>query len=404
METTIAIITEVILVCKQLHLVMEARNLWTLAAMIALLIKGRRAHLYDLAKALPCGGKLESRAQKLRRWVSNPNIAPEQTIFARLNLLAPLLAHLPKLTLIIDRTDWTRLGVHVNLFVCSIAFNSRSFPLYWTLLPTRGCSAFEDQKSLLTPVLTALADHPLLSQLPTTVVADREFCSPKLPRWLKGFDIRFCLRVKKNYRVSRPDIPSTPISEFLKHCERGTYCFFSNVLLTTEHQFRCNLFVYWRDDCQEPFALITDIEEVEAVADSYHERMFIETLNRDLKSSGYDIERGKMTDPKRLATFLIPIAFAYILSVMQGHVEELIQPVPPLKKRTLSLFAKARDRMTDLLERTPLIIITQFFQQFFHFVTTLLTQTTRDTVPILFQSYARQQCLLLKGFQSSVRY
>ncbi len=400
METTIAIIAELIMLFKQLHLVMETRNLWTLAAMTALLLKGKRAHLYALAKALPCLGKLDSRVQKLRRWVSNPNITPEQTIVARLNLIAPLLVNLPKLIVIIDRTDWTRLGVHVNLFVCSIAFNSRSFPIYWTLLPTRGCSSFEEQKALLTPVVAALADHPLLAHLPTTVVADREFCSPKLPHWLKGFDIRFCLRVKKNYRVSRPNIPSTPISAFLTHCERGTYYFFSNVLLTTEHQFRCNLVIFWRDDCQEPLALITDLDEAEAVTESYHERMFIETLNRDIKTSGYDLEKGKMTDRTRLANFLIPIAFAYILSVIQGHVEELIHPVPPLKKRTLSLFTKARDRIIDLLERTPLVIVTQFFQ----FITTLLTQTIGDTAPTLFQTYARQQCLLLKGLQSSVRY
>lgn len=51
-----------------------------------------------------------------------------------------------------------------------------------------------------------------------------------------------------------------------------------------------------------------------------------ETLNRDLKSSGDDREPGKMTKPKRLENLLIPIAFAHILAVMQGHIEELMRP------------------------------------------------------------------------------
>lgn len=397
METTITLIADLILLFKQLHLVMEARNLWTLAAMTALLLKGKQAHVYALGKALPCKGKLDSRVQKLRRWVSNPKITPQQSLSARLHLLAPLLTQLPELIFIIDRTEWTRLGVHVNLFLCSIAFHGRSFPIYWILLPKRGCSSLKDQQALLIPVFTALKAHPLLAQMQATVVADREFCSPTLARWLKRHGIHYCLRVKKNYRVSRPDIPSIPIRAFFAPCQPGTSYFFTNVRLTEEHRFQCHLFLFWREDCQEPLALITDREEATVVADSYHDRMFIETFNRDLKSSGYDIEHGKMTDPKRLENVLIPIAFAYILSVIQGHVEERIQPVPPLKKRTLSLFTKARNRMIDLLERTPLPVILQFFQQFFQFLFTLLLQKSVDTVTCVFQRYARQQSLLLEG-------
>lgn len=397
METTITLIADFILLFKQLHLVMEARNLWTMAAMTALLLKGKPAHLYALGKALPCKGKLESRVQKLRRWVSNPTITSEHSIPARLHLLAPLLAQLPECILIIDRTEWTRLGVHVNLFLCSIAFHGRSFPIYWTLLPKRGCSSLKDQKALLTPVLTAVAAHPLLAPMQTTIVADREFCAPTLARWLKNRGFHFCLRVKKSYRVSRSDMPSIPIRACFPHCQPDTYYFFPDVLLTEEHLFCCNLFVYWREDCQEPLALITDREEATVAADSYHDRMFIETLNRDLKSSGYDIERGKITDPKRLENFLIPISFAYILAVIQGHVEELKQPVTPLKKRTLSLFTKARNRIIDLLERTPLSVVLQFFQQFFQFLFILLLQKSADMVTNVFRSYTKQQSLLLEG-------
>lgn len=396
METTITLIANLVVLFKQLQIVMEARNLWTLAAMTALLLKGKRAHLYELAKALPCKGKLESRVQKLRRWVSNPTITPEQSIDARLTLLAPILVQRSKLILIIDRTEWTRLGVHINLFLCSIAFNSRSFPIFWILLSKRGCSALDDQKALLTPVLTALATHSTLARIPTTVVADREFCSPKLAKWLKGFGIHWAIRVKKSYRVSRSDIPSIPVSMFFVHCQPGTYYFFPNLLLTAEHRFRVHLFLYWRTDCQEPLALITDLDEALAVDAGYHERMFIETLNRDIKSSGYDIERGRMTDAKRLENFLIPIAFAYILSVIQGHVEELKHPLPPLRKRRLSLFTQAKNRFNDLFDRTSLTTTMAFFQQFFHFLTTLLLQKIPEEATMLFQRFAQQQRILLQ--------
>lgn len=397
METTITLIVELIVLFKQLHIAMKARNLWTMAAMTALLFKGTPAHLYALGRALPCKGKLDSRVQKLRRWLSHPQITPQQFIAARLQLLAPLLTQLPELTLIIDRTEWTRRGASVNLFVCSIAFHGRSCPIHWFPLPTRGCSSLKDQKALLTPVLSELAAHPQLAQMAITVVADREFCSPTLPRWLESLGIHYCLRVKKSYHVSRSDMPPTPLRDFFAPCQRGTYYFFRDVRLTEEHHFQCHLFLFWREDCQEPLALITDREEATVADDSYHERMFIETLNRDLKSSGYDIERGKMTDLKRLDNVLIPIAFAYILSVIQGHVEELIQPLPPLKKRTLSLFTKTRYRIIDLIERTSLVTVLQFVQQFFQFLFTLLLPKKTDTVTNIFRTYARQQTLLLEG-------
>jgi hypothetical protein len=146
METTVQLIANILILLKQVSVVMDPRNLRTLAAMIALLMKGKRARLYELARALPGGGNLESRAQKLRRWVSNVHIANRDFLLMYLNLLAPVLTTQQSITLIIDRTSWTRLGVHLNLFLCSLAFNGRSFPIFWVFLPTRGASNLEEQQ------------------------------------------------------------------------------------------------------------------------------------------------------------------------------------------------------------------------------------------------------------------
>ncbi len=92
METTVQLIANILMILKHVRVVMDPRNLRTLAAMIALLMKGKRARLYELARALPGGGNVESRAQKLRRWVSNVHISAEDFLPLYLNLLAPVLA------------------------------------------------------------------------------------------------------------------------------------------------------------------------------------------------------------------------------------------------------------------------------------------------------------------------
>ncbi len=388
--------SSIIVIVQQLSIALDKRNLRTFAAMVALLIRGKRAHLYELGKALPGKGTVESRVQKLRRWLSNPRICPEQFLPVYLHVLAPLVASRPYVTLIIDRTEWKRLGVHVNLFLCSVAFKGRSFPIYWRVLPKRGCSSLADQKALLEPVFRALEAHPLLAPTRKVVLADREFCAPRLAQWIRRFNIRFCLRVKKSYHVSRSDIPSRPISRFLQHCQPGTYYFFASIRLTATARMPGHLFLYWREDCQEPLALITDLEKPASLAALYGERMFIETLNRDLKSGGYDVERGKLTDPKRLTNLLLPLALAYICTVIQGDLEEIKAPCPPLRKRRLSLFTKARNLFNDLFDRKPLRVVLRFFQEFFAFLLTVMTQTTLTNTTSLLRKLSKQQLALLQ--------
>ena len=89
METTHIMMSSIIVLVGQLNIVLDRRNLWTFAAMVALLIRGKRAHLYELGKALPGKGNLESRVQKLRRWVSHPRICPEQLIPLDLQVRPP---------------------------------------------------------------------------------------------------------------------------------------------------------------------------------------------------------------------------------------------------------------------------------------------------------------------------
>lgn len=396
METTLIVITNILLMVQQVNLILDHRNRWIFAAMVALLLKGKRAHLYELGKALPCKGKVESRVHKLRRWLSNPHITPQHFLPLFLNVIAPFLAQRTKVTLILDRTEWHRLGVHINLLICAVLFHNRSFPLYWAVLAHGGCSSLADQQAVLTPGVTALAAHPLLALHGTCVLADREFCSPKLAKWLTRQHLSFCIRVKKSYRVARSDIPSTPIRPFLSHCQKGTSYFFEHVQITASCTITANLFLYWRNDCAEPLALMTDLTDTDVLPATYHDRMFIETLHRDLKSGGYEIERGKLTDATRLTNLLIPMAFAYMLTVLQGHLDDLsITPLPVHKPR-LSLFTKARNLFQDVLDRQPATIVAHFFRHLFEFLLNLITQPQVSNWTSLLRHFAHKQRIFLQ--------
>ena len=62
----------IIVIVQQLSVALDRRNLWIFAAMVAVFVRGKWAHLYELGRALPGKGTVESRVQKLRRLFSKP--------------------------------------------------------------------------------------------------------------------------------------------------------------------------------------------------------------------------------------------------------------------------------------------------------------------------------------------
>ncbi len=391
METTLKLIESILHLLKQLRFSMDWRNLWTFAAMVALLLQGKKAHLYELGKALPGKGNENSRVHKLRRWLSNPKIEPKIFLPLFLAVMAPFLVHFPELTLIIDRTDWKKRGEHINLFICSIAFNGRSFPVFWIPLDKKGCSSLKEQKELLEPVFKAISEHPMLSQKRINVVADREFCSPKLPEWVSGFGFGFSIRVKKNYKVYHSETFQGNIESFLKKCKKGEFIFLKGVTITEDSTFCVNLLIYWREDCDAPIALMTNGEDPQKILKDYGERTLIENLNRDIKSGGYDIENGRVTDNKRIENLLIPIAFAYIFSLIQGELDEIRNPVPELKERKISLFKKGTNIFNEIIYRKTIYLIQKFFRQFFGFVSDVVSKINIEKAKESIVAFSKEQ-------------
>ena len=88
----------------------------------------------------------------------------------------------------IDRTNWRR----INLFMVSVIWDKRAFPIYFTLLPKLGSGNITEQQSILSKVI------PIFNNYKMCVLGDREFCSVKLANYLQSLGVYFCFRLKKN--------------------------------------------------------------------------------------------------------------------------------------------------------------------------------------------------------------
>lgn len=100
--------------------------------------------------------------------------------------MRPLLESRPEIVLSMDRTDWEKRGKWINILSVAVCYKGRALPLFWIVFGRRGNSSLEMWKYVLTPVIEGLQQMDWLSDKPIHVVADQEFASPKLAKWLKN--------------------------------------------------------------------------------------------------------------------------------------------------------------------------------------------------------------------------
>jgi hypothetical protein len=281
--------------------------------LIALLQSIKKVSLETLATALPIPILFESRRKKIQRFLSLPDFKIEIIWFPIVtNWLATYFRESQVIYLVIDRTSWG----YINLFMISVVWDKRAFPIYFELLPKLGSSKFEEQKALLTKAL------PLFKPYKVVVLGDREFCSVKLANWLRGEDVYFCLRLKKNefvqvekdIWVALKDLGLFPgISLFLKGVK----------VTKTKGFIGGNLAGKWKRKYlgwapEEGWFILTNQESLEVAITAYKKRFCIEEMFRDFKSGGYNLE-GTGVSGERLIAMILLIALAYTSATMHGH-------------------------------------------------------------------------------------
>jgi hypothetical protein len=103
----------------------------------------------------------------------------------------------------LDRTQWKQ----NNLFVVSVIWDKRAWPIYWQFLTHTGSSNLAQQQALLRPVLRLLKGYEIV------VVGDREFRSVELAYWLKQKKVYFALRQKQGNYIQRQGQDYQKLSE-----------------------------------------------------------------------------------------------------------------------------------------------------------------------------------------------
>ena len=115
-----------------------------------------------------------------------------------------------------------------------------------------------------------------------------------------------------------------------------------------------NVVLIWEEKYEEAMVLATTVDDIYRGNKVYEKRFCIESMYKDWKTNAFYLENTRVTDPKRIETILIPIAFAYILCVFEGERKEeageVIKP-PKGKKRMVGLFLSGFREISTKLKR-----------------------------------------------------
>ena len=325
--------------------------------MVACLLENNKAHISKLGEILSIDGtNVMGCIQRIRRFLSNKRISPSLILVPLIRLMRPLLEKLPEIVLIMDRTDWKKRCKHINILSVAVSYKGRALPLFWTVSGRKGNSSLDQWKRILAPVIEALQQMEWLSGKLIHIVADREFASPKLAEWLKTTynNVDATLRIKASMYLSSDGIPETKVASLIQKMVKDTRYLLRNQILTRDSTFKMSVLLTWKKEYDEPLIVATTSDNPNRADKVYGMRFGIEPMHKDWKTNAFELEKTRVTDPKRIETLLIPIAFAYILCVLAGEQKEKVGDVrkpPEGKTRMVGLFLDGIRTISKYLRR-----------------------------------------------------
>ena len=240
-----------------------------LQILIHLLQSIKKVSLEALATSMPIPILFESRRKKIQRFLSVPNLSIENIWFPMVeNWLSTYFETEKLIYVVIDRTNWSQ----INLFMVSVVWDKRAFPVYF-ILQNLGNSNFDLQTKILSQVL------PLFKNYKICVLGDREFCSVKLANWLRKRNTYFCLRLKKNHFVEIKEDMWLKLKQV--GLSPGVSLFFQGVKVTkTQGFFSFNVVCKWKRKIsgmttKEGWFILTNLETLELAIAAYQKRFDI---------------------------------------------------------------------------------------------------------------------------------
>lgn len=283
--------------------------------MVALILEGKTVNLWKLKASV--GNQLgtntvdsRSHYQRIKRWFWESQSQKGMWIV----ILRASLSLLTKQSnlLIIDGSSWERSGVCYHFLTLSLLYKGVSIPIWWIDLDRLGQSHQWHRKLLLRTALKVLdLRHKVL-------LGDREYIGTEWFKILKDSLIDIVIRLRISDYQSAINQIGKPISKLESRAKsklgKSVWKFFE-----LNGQTYTFVIVAYKNRNQkiEYLRLITTLTPAKAI-EAYNKRYRIETMFKNLKSNGFDLEALNLKYKYKVQLMMSVVILAYTLAIIYG--------------------------------------------------------------------------------------
>lgn len=286
------------------------------AKMLLALLAVRTVNLSEIAVAFASTVEISSRYKRLQRFFAQFDI--DYTRIA-LWLFQLFFSKNDSVYIAIDRTNWYWGKQKINVFMLSIAYEGVAIPIYWILLDKAGNSNFKEQQKLISRFIDTFGSSCIQGLL-----ADREFASGKLFKWLNNLKIPFYIRIKEGslVRIHKKQKPWSA-KKLFKHVQMKTHVGYLNHVIVFGVCLRLGA---GRSERGELMIIATNAMPDNAVP-IYLRRWEIENLFQSLKGRGFRFEDTHMTNRERIEKLMALLAIGFCWSHKVGEWRAIKKPI-----------------------------------------------------------------------------
>lgn len=285
------------------------RRLKVLAKMISSCAKTKSCSLSGLSGSSSSDTRQsESRIKQVKRWLCS-KWTDWDTFFAP--YIAYLLTHLAKSGELVLVIDGSETGQNCCTLMLSVLWRGYAIPIVW--MTRQGPKGhFSDQ--VHTDLVRRFRQIFCLdNDCRVVLLGDGEFDGAQLRSYCQEQGWEYVLRTSLNRQTDFGG-ESGRIDKLLSLLHDRQMVFL---------EYGCNTShaVLWKGKSfEQPIPLLTNMELGEMACEYYKRRFKIETLFKQLKSAGFQLQKSMLSDPERLQNLIIVAAIAFIFTFCIGLI------------------------------------------------------------------------------------
>lgn len=282
-----------------------------------------------VAKAFIQGTHSDSNYRRIQRFLQQVTLDYHQIAVLLLNLF-----DIDKAIISIDRTNWQWGKKNLNIFMLSVVHKGIAIPVYWELLDKKGNSNSLERIELVQQFIDQFGKDKI-----ETILADREFIGRDWLTWLDNQGINFCIRIKKNTKVTNRHGKDAQVHKLFRSLNQ----YETLILKRTVKVHGCQVKLSAKRVQENELLIVAtnDFNEHQAIA-LYAKRWEIETLFSCFKSRGFGLEDTHLNHQERMkklvAVFSIAFCWCYKLGIQQNVLK-------PIKRKNHGRLEKSLFRL-----------------------------------------------------------